>query len=243
MARKKDDDKNIKTPKRKRGRPPGNKNKNQYNDLLKTGKLAKVKIYQDFVTRIAQGESLKPSEIKIFHAIENEIEESINGGPADKKIITSFKLAASYCGVSTRTISYHLKRGNIKQNDDGTFEKSILDKWLIKSGRKTKPGAAGKSIDEKKESADLRIKEAKAAREEMLLEQVRGNLLSKDEVFELWAKRVNFVKMGLLNFQDRLPPMVEGKTRKQIARILAIEIVELLKSYTVKGKYTPEIKN
>jgi hypothetical protein len=207
--------------------------------------LADYKIYQNYIQRTAAGEILKPADVKIFHALRDKFEKQTGKKTSSEEspVVNSFKLAASYCGVSTRTISYHLKRGNIKQNDDGTFEKSILDKWLIKSGRKTKPGAAGKSIDEKKESADLRIKEAKAAREEMLLEQVRGNLLSKDEVFELWAKRVNFVKMGLLNFQDRLPPMVEGKTRKQIARILAIEIVELLKSYTVKGKYTPEIKN
>jgi hypothetical protein len=226
----------------KRGRPP-KKKKPDYSGLLDTGKVAKVKLYQDFVTRIAQGKQLLPSEIKIFRALESEIEESVNAKKSESKIITSFKLAASYCGVSTRTISYHVKRGNITQNADGTFEKANLDSWLIKSGRKKKPGAEGKSFDEKKEDADLRAKIAKAEKAEIELKKAKGELISKQEVFEFWKMRVIIVKMGLLAFKDRLPPMLEGKTRKQISRIIEAEVLELLKSYVEKGKYTPVIKS
>jgi hypothetical protein len=118
-----------------------------------------------------------------------------------------------------------------------------LDNWLIRSGRKKKPGAVGRSIEEKKEDADLRAKLAKAEKAEIELKKAKGELISKDEVIDQWARRVIIVKLGLLAFKDRLPPMLEGKTRKQISRIIESEVLELLRSYTEQGRYTPKLKN
>jgi hypothetical protein len=128
MARKKSGDGNKKKPPpKKRGRPPGKK-KPDIETLLKTGELADYKIYQNYIQRTASGEILKPADVKIFHALRDKFEKKAGKKSTSEEspIVNSFKLAASYCGVSTRTISYHLKRGNITQNADGTFDKAIL---------------------------------------------------------------------------------------------------------------------
>jgi hypothetical protein len=230
------------------------KPKFDYEKLIQTGKVAKIKRYQDYITRIANGEQLKPAELKDLRILESEIEQEANGDIKEKKIIENNKEAAEYCGLSTRMISYHLKRGNIRQNTDGTFEKKDLDKWLIRSGRKKttsekttsekdSDGKLVKTIDEQIEIANLRFRVARAKREEMITEQQAGNLISKQEVHEQWAQRVASVKQGLLNFIERLSPILEKKTRKQIALILEKEVDELLSSYSKIGEYNPRLKN
>ena len=49
----------------------------QIRDVLDTGILAKIKIYQSFTERIAKGEQLKPTELKLFNKLESEFEADI----------------------------------------------------------------------------------------------------------------------------------------------------------------------
>lgn len=218
----------------------------QVESIRQAGQLAKLKVYRDLISRIGQGEKLSPTELKTFHQMEREIEAistEQNGNEVNQQdqLIPSFAKAAEYCGVSARTISYHVKRGNIKQNTDGTFERSVLDAYLRSKGRK--PGADGGmlgGIEAKKEKAELRFREARARREEMLVSQLKGNLMSRAEVAQEWAKRVQNVTSALDNLVDRLSPVLEGKRRGEIQAILKKEIQLLRESYATTGKYCPE---
>jgi len=73
----------------------------------------------------------------------------------------------------------------------------------------------------------------------MLVSQMAGTLISRDEVYREWATRVGEVKGGLLNFSQRLSPVLEFKSRTEIAQILEEEIWELLNRYARAGKHTP----
>ena len=215
----------------------------QIETIRQAGQLAKLKVYRDMISRIGQGERLSPTELKIFHQMEREIEtiSTGNGEPEQGVLIPSFAKAAEYCGVSGRTISYHVKRGNIKQNTDGTFERSVLDAYMGRPGFKgTGPGGSASRIEQKKDKAELRFKEARARREEMLVGQMQGNLMSQKEVAQEWAKRVVNVTSALENLVDRLSPVLEGKRRDEIREILKNEIQLLREAYVIIGKYCPE---
>jgi hypothetical protein len=209
--------------------------------VRQAGQIAKINIYKAFIKRIEDGEQLKPMELKQFHSIERELEQDLqkkNG--ATSGLITGYKEACDYLGISKRMMSYHVTKGNLKQNKDGTFEILELQRWAKKYKRKNAKGGNYPDIDERLQKADLRFRQARARREEMLVRQIEGTLLSQKEVAEAWAKRKANMRSSLLTFVDRLPPMIEGKSRKQISGILKNEIYYFLDQYAQDGKYCPE---
>lgn len=205
----------------------------QIRDALDTGILAKIKIYQSFTERIAKGEQLKPTEIKLFNKLESEFEAEIK-----EEVIDSYDDALKYLEVSRRTLHVHLKKGTFKQKPDGTFLKSELDKYLDKYPKKSE---STDSIKVRQGRADLRWKLAKARREEYLVKQLKKNLISWEDIQTEWAKRVSVVTSGLEGFADRLPPLLEGKSREVMREILRAEVWELRNAYTTEGRYCPEI--
>ena len=205
----------------------------QIRDALDTGILAKIKIYQSFTERIAKGEQLKPTEIKLFNKLETEFEAEIK-----EEVIDSYDDALKYLGVSKRTLHIHLRKGTFKQNPDGTFLKSELDKYLDKYKSQSE---STDSVAIRKGKADLRLKLARARREEFLVKQLKGNLISWEDIQTEWAKRVSVVTSGLEGLADRLPPLLEGKSREVMREILRAEVWELRNAYTTEGRYCPEI--
>jgi len=212
------------------------------NKLLGAGTLALARIYQEYLSRIGQGERLKPSELKHFHLVEQKLEnvaeeEKLADVKSSKKIIMSFADAAKYCGVSTRTIHYHITKGTISQNDDGTFDSDVLDAYMETRGRKNRSvdGQPSTAI----ERADLRIKLARARREEMLVRQIQGELFSRKDVAKKWAERLLMIKSGLDNFSNRLPQILAGKSVDEIKTILKLETDQLINDYKKHGSYTP----
>jgi hypothetical protein len=157
------------------------------------------------------------------------------------KVITSFDDAADYCGFSKRTLSWHLKRGNLRQNPNGTFDRAELDRFLASKGRKKK--SRGESaLDEldyatRKELADLRWRLARATREEMLVEQIKENHISRDEIARCWAARVAEVTAGINALSERLPPLLVGKDHQAMREIIAVEVHNLRDRYARDGKF------
>ena len=216
------------------------KNQPDYEKLLATGQIAKVRLYQDLLKRIASGEQLKPSEIKLLHTLEKEIESQIDDTGKVSALLQTNLEAAEYCGFTTRMISYHLHKGNLKANKDGTFDRSELDRFLATKGGRRQKAAAG--IDDKSDAAMLRYRVAKARREEMLVMQLEGNLASWEEVESQWRERIVIVTSGLEAFKNRLPGILVGKSRRDIQDILEEEIKLLREAYAGEGKYCPNEK-
>jgi hypothetical protein len=203
------------------------------------GQLAKLKLYNNFSRRIADGDKLGPTELKLF----NQLDRYFTGGhgaedegPPD--IFDTFDDAVTYLGVSKRTLSVHIKKGTLRQEPDGTFLKSELDKYLESYGRKTKENGEQDPIEIQIKKADLRWREARAIREEMLTEQIRGTLINRDEVNDEWASALSTVRHGLDIFSDRLPPLLKNKSQIQMYEIISQEVWELLDALYTAGKYT-----
>jgi len=208
--------------------------------VLQAGQLAKVKIYQQLLTKISRGEDLKPSEIKNLHRLEKEIEIEARGDIEKDGLIMSDEEASIYLGVSKRTVSWHKTRGNLTQNPDGTFDRKELDRFMEGRGNDGGKKSTLKDLMEKKEAADLRWKIAKAEREEMLNAKLKGELFTKDEIMQGWCSRVSAVTAGLEAFADRMPPLLVGKKRNEMRDIFIDEIWRLRDIYSRPGKYCPE---
>ena len=215
--------------------------------IEKTGEaaaLAKLKLYQTLTSRIANGETLKPTEIKLFNKLDLEFNSPENGGDQYSDIIDSFDEAVSYLGVSKRTVSQQLKKGTFKQNPDGTFFRSELDKYFSTKHGKTKRNTnAFSTLEEKKEKADLRYRLARARREEMLVRQLKGSLASWREIETQWSARVQELSSGLEMLADRLAPLLVGKSRVEMHDIIKREIWKLRDSYAREGRYCPDTEN
>jgi hypothetical protein len=133
--------------------------------VLSIGAAAKVKLSHGYLSRISRGETLRPSEVKHFRQLESELEAAAgNGGGGRGNIIISMDEAAAYIGSSKKTVSVNIKRGRLKQNADGTFDKTELDKWLSRFGRRGGSSEEVESIREQQEKAELRYRLARARR-------------------------------------------------------------------------------
>lgn len=211
--------------------------------ILRAGSLAKVKLYQDILRKIKDGKSLNASEVKTLHILERELEAQTNS-PDIPRIIQTYSDAASYCGFSKRTLSHHIGKGNIRQNGDGTFDREELDRFLSthKGRRKKLKTDADRDLIAEREMADLRWRLARSMREEILVDQLKENLVARDDIAAEWAARVTEVTSGLSSLADRLPGVLEGKTRAQMQDIIATEVRNLRNAYAREGKYSPDPK-
>ena len=113
-----------------------------------------------------------------------------------------------------------------------------MDRWLASRDRRAKgPEAAAKN--DAKEKAELRYRLARARREEMLVEQMKGNLARWQDIEQEWDGRVQVVTAGLEAFIDRMPGLLVGKSRDEIRALLKSEVRTLRENYSRVGKYTP----
>ena len=201
----------------------------------------------EYYRRIKRGDTLKPYEHKHRRELEAKRDRE-SATPAIGDNLADAAALMDYAGWSRRMVSYHITAGNVRQNADGSFDKKIVDAYLAKRAGKEPPAddpdqglnECGEPIDLQAKKADLRWRNARAEKEELLVEQVRESLFSKAEVVTEWTERVLTVCAGLEALADRLPPLLAGLTAKEMQPIIKNEIRLLREGYARDGKYTPE---
>jgi len=139
--------------------------------------------------------------------------------------------------VSTRTILNWSEAGLPQARRNRWNLKACFDWWI-------------ENIDTSRIDQDegmLAIKKAywseKSIGEQLKNQKTRGELISLEDVVQEWAGRVSIVTSGLEAFADRLPPILEGKPRKEMRDIIKKEVRYLRESYARKGKYCPPPKS
>ena len=198
----------------------------------------KAEVYVKLVKKRASGEKLKRNEQKLLKELEKDINNEQNN---EKPGIRTQQAAAKYLGISQKQISNHVTRGNLKREPDGTFTKKELDRWAVGVGKRQDVGKV-KKYAEQQARWDMEFRQARAEEKKLVVEQLRGRLASRKEIAAEWASRVDAVTSGLEAMINRLPPLLVGKTRRQITKILQEEIHEIRNGYATTGKYCPKIK-
>lgn len=212
---------------------------NRIDKIKSAGGLAKLKIYQEYITRISNNEQLKLAEKKHFDELDREFGEVIEGD-RPKENFTRDEVIEKL-GISDRSLKWHTTRQNLTRNKDGTYPLKTLTDFEKKYKRKKKTNGKVSDLSDQQEQADLRYRIARARWQELNVKQLSGKLMSQDEVFNEWAKRLSVLFSGIQLWASRLPPRFEGKTRDEMMRILDDEIYLLRKTFAEKGRYCPEV--
>jgi hypothetical protein len=202
--------------------------------LLQAGRLADIKLYQLLLAKVRDGGTPSASERKWMRAMHKEMEDlAANEGPPETLNYTE---AAKFCGFSTRTLSWHVHRGNIQQEPDGGFKRETLEKFMAVHGRKDGEKA---KLSLRKMRIGVRREKVRLLKESILVEELKKTFFPKGEVRAEWCKRLAEVTAGLQNLIDRLPPLLEGKSMSERREIIASEIFRLRERYARGDRFCP----
>src|SRR3990172_10612342 len=194
-------------------------------EILKAKPAKQEAALRQIEKRIAAGDKLTRSELKIYYELEKI------GNP---ETIRDVKEAAKYTGMSARVIRYANSGGRLKSNPNGTFERAEIDRWVkSRDGREKSPEDADISKKDKKARAEYWVEKAK--KERLIRKSLEGSLAEWSYVKTEWSKRAINVKSNLYSFTDRLPPLLVGRSREEIRDILLAEVTEILKTYYKKS--------
>lgn len=190
--------------------------------------------------KAATGKPLTPPETKQLEQLSEELAAKKDGeaeeaGAADngRKWIFAIKDAGEFFGITRQGLQERFKAGcpktggygkcNLKELYD--WEKENLDKW--------------EGDDASLIAVKRRYMGAKAEKAEMEVEIQRGGLIRREEVLRQWAWRLGEVRAGLIAFCDRLPPLLEGKTRGEMFETLFDEVAGLFTNFSREGRFCP----
>jgi len=201
--------------------------------LLEVGLKAKEKLYFDLLKKINEGAKLSPTEQRTFQALGRELQVALDEATGTD-VRMGYSDAALYLKISRRSFSYHLQKGQIRQEPDGTFLRSELDRYR---DERLEKGDA-EDMESLKAKADLVIKQVRAEREQFMLKQLNSQYVPVSEVYKAWASRVKELATALMAWQNRLSPLLENKSRYEISKILAVEVKILLERYSREGQWT-----
>ena len=99
----------------------------RFDNIISAGQLAKLKIYQDYINRIGQGEKLKLAEKKHFDELDRLFNE-LAGSDKPKENFTRQEVAEKL-GISLQQVKWHTTRKNLIRNEDGTYNIKALTEW------------------------------------------------------------------------------------------------------------------
>lgn len=145
--------------------------------------------------------------------------------------------AAELFGTSTRAVQRWGQAGAPQTSRNRWSLKALFDWW------DENINALRVDSDETMVEIKRQYWRAKTAGEELKNQKARDEVAPWSEIEGEWAARVAVVVSGLTAFEHRLPPILDGKTRKEMQKILHDEVHYLRESYAREGKYCPPPKN
>ena len=154
----------------------------------------------------------------------------------EKVIIRTAAAAAEYCGMSKRMISYHLGRGNIVQNPDGSFTKEDLDRFLKQKGRKPELQGDDAFYRAKLEKEKYLNKKAERQRKELELQAFLREVIYLDEVKNVMRQMNEAINLGLDSLPSKIAPGLVGLEAKEIEARLRLEIFDIKKVLEIGAK-------
>ena len=207
--------------------------------LLNIGKSATAKAYQTILQKIAAGEKLSMGELKTKKALEKDLEamqakeEIKKDGKEKQHAVVSTK---TLCGI----FGLFPSQTSLWKRDEGADVAAVghnkwdatlfLEWWLENKYNILDPN------DPDVREYHRRWEKARAEKIELQVAMLKGEVMPKEQIHQDWAARMAIIVNGLTVYQDRLPPLLEGKTKAQMRDIIKTENNRLRDWYCKKGE-------
>jgi len=136
---------------------------------------------------------------------------------------------AKVLGVSLTTLDNWVRNGcpHTKQGKSVLFNPDDVQKWLSEQ----KSGSVREDILIQK----LKYQTARARREELEVLELEKKLIPLDKLHNDLTFIFLRIKIALLQWEKRLPPLLEGKDRRSMLKIIHGETVDILNNFA-RGK-------
>ena len=183
------------------------------------------------IKKIQGGKPATKSELELLEEVERDTKSACDVLPHTSRVIVDRRIIERFFGVTAQTISKWKQLG-MPCESRGAYDIERCFAWwrdTINAG----------DDDETTTSAKARYWNAKAEEAEINVAKTRGDLISMADVLDQWCRRVSEVRQGLLSLETRLPPLLEGKTLREMRQSIKTEVYALLEGYARQGRYCP----
>lgn len=197
--------------------------------------------YKEMLTAKERAASGKSADIKDFQGRNAALEKSVAEFEAMYKTDTFKNLSAVYSylaeqgyKIANRTIYQHKNEGKLKSGDDGVYLKKNVDEYAEKYLELLdNENGSGSLIDQKNE-AEIKLKQLRGQREQILIDEAMGRLISRDKVGREFAARIEEIKRGFEEIENTLPELLEGKNAHEIRETIKWKHDYILEQYSRK---------
>lgn len=150
------------------------------------------------------------------------------------------------CGykVASRTLYDHKKKGYLT-GSNGKYSLAEVEEYASKYLNKENLNADsfdGLSLVDKKNLAEIELKNLRAEREQIAIDEARGRLISREVVDREFASRIEVIKRLLQEQEESLPVLLAGKSETEIRDIIAGSYKYIMESYSRELFQVQEIK-
>lgn len=142
-------------------------------------------------------------------------------------------------GVSRRRVQQLAQEGALIQEETKQGIRYLLIESLIAYANYCKGDQQEKDLDKKKKLAEIRYKEAKAKKEEILLQEISGEMHCSDHVRLLFSDMIGQTRAAFIGLPGRIAMDCVGKSASEIAQVMSREIYDIMEQMA-KGGYKPE---
>ena len=135
--------------------------------------------------------------------------------------------------VASRTLYDHKKKGYLV-GTNGKYSLAEIEEYANKYLNKELQNVDnfdGLSLVDKKNLAEIELKNLRAEREQIAIDEARGRLISREVVEREFASRIEVIKRLLQEQEESLPVLLAGKSETEIRDIIAGSYKYIMESY------------
>lgn len=151
-------------------------------------------------------------------------------------LILGTGLVAEFFGISDVTLGAWQKNGCPKLNR-GRWDLKAVFEWWLENICQDQTG-----IDDSFAGVRKLYWGEKYRGEKFKNDIQEGKFAAWDLIEKEWIGRIVAVTSGLTSHGDRLPPLLEGRSRAEMREIILQEVIILRDAFARIGKYTPKGK-
>ena len=136
--------------------------------------------------------------------------------------------------VASRTLYDHKKKGYLT-GSNGKYSLAEVEDYASKYLNKETINTDefdGLSLVDKKNLAEIELKNLRAEREQIAIDEARGRLISREVVDREFASRIEVIKRLLQEQEESLPVLLAGKSESEIRDIIAGSYKYIMESYS-----------